>query len=234
MAKDSEVVIDLQGVAKSYREGDSTSTRRILTSLDFTARAGDFVAIGGPSGSGKSTLLNLLAGLDRPDTGTVRVAGEDLAALGGDACTRHRRRYIGLVFQFFNLVPTLTAIENVALPAEYAGRRRTDAMKAAAESLDWVGLADRADHRPTELSGGQQQRVAVARALVTQPDLMLADEPTGNLDSESTNEVLDLLRRFNTERQQTILMVTHDPRVGEACGRIVEMLDGRITNGQAG
>ncbi|MDE0279959.1 MAG: ABC transporter ATP-binding protein [Gammaproteobacteria bacterium] len=223
MAKDSEVVIDLQGVAKSYREGDSTSTRRILTSLDFTARAGDFVAIGGPSGSGKSTLLNLLAGLDRPDTGTVRVAGEDLAALGGDACTRHRRRYIGLVFQFFNLVPTLTVTENLQLPLALNGidgpGDRIDSM------LSEFGLAEQRNAYPGTLSGGEQQRLAVLRAAVHGPPVVLADEPTGNLDRERGEAVIALLGSL-AEQGTCVVMATHSRRAASAAGRRLRIADG--------
>ena len=229
--------LEARHLHKTYRLGRQNLVHA-LRGADIAIEAGEMVGIMGPSGCGKSTLMHILGLLHAPDESdppaSLVIGGTDVADLSDRERTKMRAERMGFVFQAFNLVPTLTAIENVALPAEYAGRRRSEAMTAAAEALDWVGLADRDDHRPTELSGGQQQRVAVARALVTQPDLMLADEPTGNLDSESTNEVLDLLRRFNTERQQTILMVTHDPRVGDACGRIVSMLDGRITNGQAG
>ena len=222
---------------KTYRLGRQNHVFA-LRGADIAIEAGEMVGIMGPSGCGKSTLMHILGLLHSPDDtdppASLVIGGTNVADLSDRERTKMRAERMGFVFQAFNLVPTLTATENVALTAEYAGHRRSEAIKAAAEALDWVGLADRGDHRPAELSGGQQQRVAVARALVTQPDLMLADEPTGNLDSESTNEVLDLLRRFNTERRQTILMVTHDPRVGEACGRIVSMLDGRITNGQAG
>ncbi|MCY4112104.1 MAG: ABC transporter ATP-binding protein [Chloroflexi bacterium] len=228
--------LEARHLHKTYRLGRQNLVHA-LRGADIAIEAGEMVGIMGPSGCGKSTLMHILGLLHSPDDSdppaSLVIGGTDVADLSDRERTKMRAERMGFVFQAFNLVPTLTAIENVALPAEYAGRRRSEAMRAAAEALDWVGLGDRGDHRPTELSGGQQQRVAVARALVTQPDLLLADEPTGNLDSESTNEVLDLLRRFNSERKQTILMVTHDPRVGEACGRIVEMLDGQITNGQA-
>ena len=228
--------LEARHLHKTYRLGRQNHVQA-LRGADIAIEAGEMVGIMGPSGCGKSTLMHILGLLHAPDDtdppASLVVGGTDVADLSDRERTKMRAERMGFVFQAFNLVPTLTAVENVALPAEYAGRRRSEAVKAAAEALEWVGLADRAGHRPTELSGGQQQRVAVARALVTQPDLMLADEPTGNLDSESTNEVLDLLRRFNAERGQTILMVTHDPRVGEACGRIVSMLDGQITNGQA-
>lgn len=223
MVKDDELVINLQGVAKSYREGDSR--RRILTSLDFTARAGDFVAIGGPSGSGKSTLLNLLAGLDRPDTGTVCVAGNDLAALGSDACTRHRRRYIGLVFQFFNLVPTLTVVENLRLPLALNGidepEGRIDSMLAE------FGLAERRDAYPDTLSGGEQQRLAVLRAAVHEPPVVLADEPTGNLDRERGEAVIAMLGSL-AERETCVVMATHSRRAASAAGRRLRIVDGEL------
>ena len=222
---------------KTYRLGRQNHVRA-LRGVDIAIEAGEMVGIMGPSGCGKSTLMHILGLLHSPDgdndpPARLVIDGVDVAGLSDGERTRMRANQMGFVFQSFNLVPTLTAIENVALPAEYAGRRRSEARKAAATALEWVGLADRADHRPTELSGGQQQRAAVARALVTEPDLLLADEPTGNLDSTSTTEMLDLLRRFNDERGQTIVIVTHDPGVGDACGRIVSMLDGQITNGQA-
>jgi putative ABC transport system ATP-binding protein len=230
--------LEARNLHKTYRLGRQNHVHA-LRGADVAIEAGEMVGIMGPSGCGKSTLMHIMGLLHSPDDdgdppASLCIGGTDVADLSDRERTKMRAERMGFVFQAFNLVPTLTAIENVALPAEYAGRRRSAAGAAAAEALEWVGLADRADHRPMELSGGQQQRAAIARALVTQPDLILADEPTGNLDSESTTEVLDLLRRFNTERQQTIVMVTHDPRVGEVCSRIVSMLDGRITNGEPG
>ena len=228
--------LEARNLHKTYRLGRQNHVRA-LRGVDIAIEAGEMVGIMGPSGCGKSTLMHILGLLHSPDDdkdppASLVIDSVDVAGLSDGERTRMRANQMGFVFQSFNLVPTLTAIENVALPAEYAGRRRSEARKAAAAALEWVGLADRADHRPAELSGGQQQRAAVARALVTQPDLLLADEPTGNLDSTSTTEMLDLLRRFNDERGQTIVIVTHDSGVGEACGRIVSMLDGQITNGQ--
>jgi putative ABC transport system ATP-binding protein len=187
----------------------------------------------GASGSGKSTLMHILGLLHAPDTGegaapTLRIGGTDVTALSEGARTRIRSTSMGFVFQAFNLVPSLTARENVALAAEYAGVPSRVARRSAEEALASVGLADRAGHRPVELSGGEQQRVAIARALVNQPRLLLGDEPTGNLDSARSAEVLALLRRLNRERGQTILIVTHDPEVGEATDRIIRMRDGRI------
>ena len=223
MAKDSEMAINLRGVTKSYREGDSS--RRILSSLDFAAQAGDFVAVGGPSGSGKSTLLHLLAGLDRPDTGAVSVAGSDLAVLDSDACTRHRRRYIGLVFQFFNLVPTLTVAENLRLPLALNGidnsEDRIDGM------LSEFGLAERRNAYPETLSGGEQQRLAVLRAAVHEPPVILADEPTGNLDRERGEAVIALLGRL-AEQGTCVVMATHSRRAAAAAGRRLQIVDGTL------
>ena len=205
-----------------------------LRGVDVTIDQGEMVGIMGPSGCGKSTLMHIMGLLHSPDADRVpppslAIGGTDVTALPDRERTRMRAEQIGFVFQAFNLVPTLTAIENVALPAKYAGRRRSEMKAAAADALRMVGLSDRENHRPMELSGGQQQRVAVARALVNEPALLLADEPTGNLDSESTDEILGLLLRFNAERGQTIVVVTHDARVGEACGRTLTMFDGAIS-----
>ena len=194
---------------------------------------GEMVAIMGPSGSGKSTLMHILGLLHAPDPDggpapELRFDGREMAGLKDSERTRMRARTMGFVFQDFNLVPTLTALENVLLAADYAGIRGSKARAAAVEALDLVGLADRGGHRPAELSGGEQQRVAIARALVNRPALILADEPTGNLDSERSNEVLVMLREFNRAHGQTIILVTHDSEVGEACDRIVRVRDGKI------
>jgi len=191
------------------------------------------VAIMGPSGSGKSTLMHILGLLHAPDPNhgpapELVFGGRDVASLGEGERTKIRAREMGFVFQDFNLVPTLTARENVMLASEYAGIRGSQAVAAADEALALVDLADRADHRPAELSGGEQQRVAIARALVNRPSLVLADEPTGNLDSERSAEVLRILRRFNQETGQTFILVTHDAEVGEACDRVIRMRDGVI------
>jgi putative ABC transport system ATP-binding protein len=191
------------------------------------------VAIMGPSGSGKSTLMHLLGLLHAPDLKDgprpdLWFEGRDMVSLGEAERTRIRARRMGFVFQSFNLVPTLSALENVMLACDYAGKRGDAARLAAQDALGLVGLADRADHRPAELSGGEQQRIATARALVNRPSLILADEPTGNLDSERSAEVLSLLRWFNREHGQTIVLVTHDPEVGAACDRIVSVRDGLV------
>ena len=217
---------------KTYRLGGHT-TVDALRGVDVTIDQGEMVAIMGPSGSGKSTLMHILGLLHAPDPNhgprpELRFDGRDMVSLGEGELTRIRARRMGFVFQDFNLVPTLTALENVMLACDYAGIRGAAARTAAREALDLVGLADRGDHRPTELSGGEQQRAAIARALVNRPSLVLADEPTGNLDSERSAEVLALLRRFNVEHGQTLVLVTHDEEVGAACDRVVRMRDGRV------
>jgi putative ABC transport system ATP-binding protein len=222
----------LRDLRKTYPLSRKTSIDA-LRGVDVSIAAGEMVAIMGPSGSGKSTLMHLLGLLHAPDTEDgpapgLRIDGVDATALSDRDRTRIRARSMGFVFQSFNLVPTLTAEENVALAADYAGASRGAARTAAREALASVGLADRGDHRPMELSGGEQQRVAIARALVNDPKLKLGDEPTGNLDSARAVEVLGLLRRFNRERGQTVLLVTHDAEVGASCDRIIRMRDGRI------
>jgi len=225
-------LIEATDLRKTYRLSRRTSIDA-LRGVDVSIAAGEMVAIMGPSGSGKSTLMHLLGLLHAPDTAddaapTLRIDGVDVTTLSDRERTRIRARSMGFVFQSFNLVPTLTAQENVALAAQYAGTSGGAARTAAREALSSVGLADRADHRPMELSGGEQQRVAIARALVNAPTLILGDEPTGNLDSARAREVLALLRRFNRERGQTVLIVTHDPDVGASCDRIIRMRDGHI------
>jgi putative ABC transport system ATP-binding protein len=225
-------LIEATNLRKTYRLSRRTSIDA-LQGVDVSIAAGEMVAIMGPSGSGKSTLMHLLGLLHGPDTDdgvrpTLRIDGVDATTLSDRDRTRIRARSMGFVFQSFNLVPTLTAEENVALAAEYAGTSRGAARTAARASLASVGLADRAGHRSMELSGGEQQRVAIARALVNNPKLILGDEPTGNLDSARALEVLGLLRRFNRERGQTVLIVTHDAEVGASCDRIIRMRDGRI------
>ena len=217
---------------KTYRMSRRSSVNA-LRGVDVKIAAGEMVAIMGPSGSGKSTLMHLLGLLHAPDTNDglapgLWFDGTDAASLSDRDRTRLRARSMGFVFQSFNLVPTLTAEENVALAAEYAGTSRGRARVAAKEALASVGLEDRAAHRPMELSGGEQQRVAIARALVNDPMLILGDEPTGNLDSARAADVLGLLRRFNRERGQTVVLVTHDAEVGATCDRIIRMRDGLI------
>ena len=201
-------VLQLKDVSKTYRRADEQV--RVLADFDFTLDAGEFVVVTGPSGAGKSTLLHVAGGLDAPDSGTVAVAGQDVWSMSAGARAAFRRRNLGFVFQFFNLVPMLTAVQNVSLPLVLDGMPARSADRRAEELLQRVGLGDRARHRPAELSGGQMQRVAVARALVARPSIILADEPTGNLDSHSSTEVLELLRSLSDEEGAAVVMVTHD------------------------
>jgi ABC-type lipoprotein export system ATPase subunit len=218
-------VLALEGVNRTYRRGDEQL--RVLVDFDFTLAAGEFVVVTGPSGAGKSTLLHIAGGLDAPDSGTVAVAGQDVWAMSTGARAAFRRRNLGLVFQFFNLVPMLTAVQNVSLPLVLDGVAARTADARAEELLERVGLGDRAGHRPAELSGGQMQRVAVARALVARPSLILADEPTGNLDSHSSTEVLDLLRSLSDQDGAAVVMVTHDQTAARYGSRELHLVDGR-------
>ena len=227
-----EATLLTRGLCKQYRMGEVTVDA--LQGVDLTVQAGEFVAIMGPSGSGKSTLLHLAGGLDSPSDGEITMDGRRLAHLSDDEVTVLRRRHVGLVFQFFNLLPTLTAAENVALPLLIDGRPRAEIGPRVDALLHLVGLAGRRDHRPDQLSGGEQQRVAIARALVTRPAVVLADEPTGNLDRTSGREVLALLRRACDEEHQAIVMVTHDPLAAATAGRVILLRDGRIVAELAG
>lgn len=214
----------IESLTRTYGNGSGTATA--LDRVTLALPAGSFTAVMGPSGSGKSTLLQCAAGLDRPDSGEVSIYGTRLAGLSETALTVLRRQRIGFVFQSFNLMPSLTAAQNIELPLRLAGRRpEPNAIEAA---LAAVGLADRARHRPSELSGGQQQRVAIARALVTRPQVLFADEPTGALDAGTSGEVLRLLRSLVAEQGQTIVMVTHDPVAAACADRVVFLADGRI------
>jgi putative ABC transport system ATP-binding protein len=201
---------------------------RALDGVDLRIEAGEMVAIMGPSGSGKSTLLHILGALDTPTEGTVAMAGERYDGLDDDALTRLRRDRIGFVFQFFNLLPSLTAEENVLLPALIARRYEPQMKQRARELLDRVGLADRAEHTPAELSGGQQQRVSIARALLLEPEVVLADEPTGNLDTRAGREILNILRRMSSDDGLTVVMVTHDPAAAAVADRVVFLRDGKV------
>ena len=201
----------------------------ILDGITLAVKAGEVCAITGPSGSGKSTLLGLIAGLDRPSGGSIEVAGVELTRLGEDELARFRRRTLGYVFQSFHLIPTLTAAENVAVALEIAGQ--ADALGRARALLGQVGLADRAHHYPVQLSGGEQQRVAIARAVALDPPLLLADEPTGNLDSATGEQIIELLLRLNRERGSTLVLVTHDEALARHAGRVVRLRDGRLLNG---
>jgi putative ABC transport system ATP-binding protein len=225
-------LLEGRNLRKTYRLSRRNSIDA-LRGADVTIESGEMVAIMGPSGSGKSTLMHILGLLHSPDRNggaapTLTVAGVDAIGLSDRERTRVRATQMGFVFQQFNLVPTLTAEENVALAAEYAGVKGSKAKEVARESLALVGLEDRGNHRPTELSGGEQQRVALARALVNKPTLVLADEPTGNLDSGRSAEILALFRQFNRQHGQTFIIVTHDAEVASACDRVIHMRDGVI------
>jgi putative ABC transport system ATP-binding protein len=206
--------------------GRGAARVHILKDLDLHIARGEAVGLVGPSGSGKSTLLMVMAGLERPDTGRVVVNGHDLGTLGEDALARFRGRHIGIVFQSFHLIPTMTALENVAVALELAGVG--DAFEIAARELDAVGLRDRASHYPAELSGGEQQRVALARALAPNPAILVADEPTGNLDEATGAQIIELLFQGHKERGATLVLVTHDAALAERCGRVVHLRSGRI------
>lgn len=222
----SELIVDLDGVVKTYRKGRERV--EVLHQLDLEVRAGEFTALMGPSGSGKTTLLNLIGGLDKPTAGTVRVSDRRIDQLGSRALARWRSEHVGFIFQFYNLMPVLTAQRNVELPLllkKMSGRERRERARTA---LEIVGLAERAKHLPRELSGGQEQRVAIARAIVSDPDILLADEPTGDLDRDTADEILDLLSTLNQRHGKTILMVTHDPAAAERAGRVVHMDKGSL------
>jgi ABC-type lipoprotein export system ATPase subunit len=225
--RDRKPALQMKVVGKTYLRGDERV--RVLVDFDFTLNAGEFVAVTGPSGAGKSTLLHIAGGLDAPDSGTVAVDGQDVWAMSVRARAAFRRRNLGFVFQFFNLVPMLSAVENVSLPLVLDGVPARMADARAEELLQRVGLGDRGRHRPAELSGGQMQRVAVARALVARPSLVLADEPTGNLDSHSSIEVLDLLRALSDEDGTAVVMVTHDLAAAEYGSRKLHLVDGRAS-----
>ena len=221
-------VLEAIGLKKLYQLGDHQVNA--LGGVDFVVEKGEFVAIMGPSGSGKSTLLHLLGGLDQPTDGDVTLAGQKLSLLSDKRATLVRRRNIGFVFQFFNLLPTLTAQENVALPLIIDGQNLRKLQPHIEELLKLVGIYDRRSHKPEQLSGGEQQRVALARALVTQPAIVLADEPTGNLDSKTGNAIMELLRRSVSELGQTVIVVTHDARAAAYADRVVFLRDGLVSH----
>ena len=219
-----EVTVRAVGIARHYGEGDTAV--HALRGVDLDVRRGRLTAVMGPSGSGKSTLMHLLAGLDQPDAGQVWIGDTEVTGLDDDGLTALRRDHIGFIFQFFNLLPMLTAQENILLPMEIAGRKPDPAWYE--ELIDKVGLRERRTHRPSELSGGQQQRVAVARALASRPTVMLADEPTGNLDSTTSSEILALMRDLVDSFGQTTVMVTHDPHAAAIADRVLFLADGQI------
>jgi putative ABC transport system ATP-binding protein len=219
-------VVRVQNVSKTYYRDETPVP--VLEGIDLEVSEGEFVALMGPSGSGKSTLLNLIAGIDRASSGQVEVAGSDLSALSEHALASFRSRHIGFIFQLYNLIPVLTAYENVELPLLLTPLSRSEREKHVMMALDVVGLADRKDHTPRQLSGGQEQRVAIARAIVTDPTLLLADEPTGDLDKKSEEEVLTLLQRLNKEFKKAIVMVTHDPKAAACAIRTVMLEKGTL------
>ncbi len=220
----STAIIEIGKASKVYRRGRQELA--VLENLDLTVARGEFLALLGPSGSGKTTVLNLIGGNDWPTSGRVRVCGEEISALGRRALAAWRARHVGFVFQFYHLIPVLTASQNVELPLLLTSLGRRQRREHVAAALEFVSLSDRARHRPAELSGGQQQRVAIARALVSDPDLILADEPTGDLDRNSAQEILTLLERLNRESGKTILMVTHDPHAAERAQHVVHLEKG--------
>jgi putative ABC transport system ATP-binding protein len=219
------MMIQLVNVSKNYGTGELVHA---LRNLSMHVEHGERVAVMGPSGSGKSTVLNLICGLDEPTSGTVQIDGVELSKLGDDARTRARREKIGMIFQTFNLLPTLTAVENVSLPLRLQGMGRHETEDRAAAMLERVGLKNRESHRPDEMSGGERQRVAIARALVFHPPLLLADEPTGNLDSVTGEEILDLLEELHREFKSTLMIVTHNEQAASRCDRILVLRDGVI------
>ena len=223
-----EPLISLRNVSKSYQRG--TQNIPVLTNMTFDIRQNEFLALMGPSGSGKSTLLNLIAGIDHPDSGSISVGGKDITRLPEAALADWRAAHVGFIFQFYNLMPVLTALENVELPLTLTKLGRRDRRDRALLALRLVGLSDRVKHFPSELSGGQQQRVAIARAIVTDPTLLVADEPTGDLDRKSAEEVLKLMQRLNREMGKTIILVTHDRRAAEHAKTIMQLEKGELTD----
>ncbi len=224
-------ILEIEGLRKTFAATDEDQVPvRALRGFDLRVGDGEFVALMGPSGCGKSTVLNLIAGLDIPTDGTISIGGESISGLSEDDLAQMRRRHVGIVFQFFNLLEGMSALENVTLPAVVAGRSRKDAETRARDLLDLLGIADKSDKAPGVLSGGQRQRLSIARALANEPTLLLADEPTGSLDSAGGEEVLELFRRLHAGGQ-TIVLVTHDDHVAGVADRIVRMRDGRVDDG---
>jgi len=219
-------IVQIRSVAKNYKRGGETVA--VLENLDLDIQRGDFIALMGPSGSGKTTLLNLIGGLDRPTTGTVSIDGQAINQLSEGALARWRANNVGFIFQMYNLLPVLTAERNVELPLLLTKLKKSERAKRVATALELVGLANRAKHRPRELSGGQEQRVGIARAIVTDPALLLCDEPTGDLDRKSGDEILDLLQGLNTQLGKTILMVTHDPHAAARAKHTLHLEKGRL------
>jgi len=225
-------IVSISHLSKSYRRGDQVVP--VLRDITLDIARGEFIALMGPSGSGKSTLLNLIAGIDKPDAGTLLVDGEDITTLGEADLADWRASHVGFVFQFYNLMPVLDAFENVELPLLLTSLSRRERRERVETALGLVGLADRMEHYPNELSGGQQQRVAIARAIITDPAIIVADEPTGDLDRKSAEEILGLLRRLNAEMAKTVIMVTHDWHAVESARRVTHLEKGELVDEPAG
>ena len=221
-------ILRIENVTKTYGEKDTAV--HALDRVSFSVEEGEFVAVTGPSGSGKSTLLHILGGVDKPDSGTVQVKGTDIFRLNETNQAIFRRRHIGLIYQFYNLIPILTVEENILLPLLLDGKKPNP--KRLAQILSILGLEDRKEHLPSQLSGGQQQRVSVGRALITHPAVILADEPTGNLDQKNTKEIMDLFCKLNRTYKQTIVMITYDMRLAAQCDRVLAIVDGRLAAGR--
>jgi putative ABC transport system ATP-binding protein len=225
--KDQRVIIRLKSVSKIYRMGKEDLI--VLDSINLDVEEGEFVAIMGPSGSGKSTLANVIGGLDKINSGTIIVDDQELNKLNDSVLSDYRNKKIGFVFQAFNLIPTFTALENVTLPLILTGVSSRLRKQKAYECLKTVGLENRVDHKPNELSGGERQRVSIARALVNEPKIIIADEPTGNLDSKKSNEIINILKKLNADSKITLLVITHDPTVAHEADRVLNMQDGKIS-----
>lgn len=220
-------MIEVSGLSKSYKTGNIEVIA--LREISFKIESGEYLSIMGPSGSGKSTLMNILGCIDTPTSGSYRLDGQEVSTLDDEGLATIRNQKVGFVFQTFNLLPRLTALANVELPLVYSGTGRNERRERALKVLERVGLSDRVNHKPNELSGGQSQRVAIARALVNNPSIILADEPTGNLDRATGSDIINLFQKLNSEFGVTLIIVTHDQEVGKSAGRLVQLVDGRIT-----
>jgi len=222
----NKIIVKAKGIEKTYKMSKKNIVNA-LCGVDVEVQEGDFSAIIGPSGCGKSTLMHILGLLDRPDAGSLEIDGIDMTKLPEKQAYKMRAKKIGFIFQGFNLIPTLTALENVVLAGRYGGMKKNARIKRAKELLKMLGLSDRVNHKPSELSGGQQQRVAIARALMNNPAIILADEPTGELDTKTSMEIMDILKKLNREENKTFLIVTHNMEVAEACKKIIRLRDGK-------
>lgn len=219
-------ILEVKNLYKSYGQGENLV--RACDNINLTVEKGEFIAIIGPSGSGKSTLIHLIGGVDRPDSGQIIVSGQDISKLSKENLAIYRRRQVALIYQFYNLIPTLTVEENISIPRRLDSRDiKEDEMNML---LDLVGLRNRRNNLPNQLSGGEQQRTSIARALANRPEILLADEPTGNLDSKAGDEIISILKKRNREYKQTTIIITHNPEIANACDRIIEISDGRIIN----